>query len=260
MALQDEKEGHFTEQENSFMENAYNDDDMEDLEANAAVMLMANMQELQMNDSGPVYNTDGLSQVHDLNACLIHEIASPSASESNKAQVVLSDSSLSYLEDEQMNTVVTFDDDTVVSFDDPIENDKHDHVEQHEPLFDPDPDLILLSKQLNAQQLQIMKCNEKNKALKETNTSLARDIECYKIQLSNLEDKVKHAKSFEKAFQESYNKEQDLQHKMQDLIESNGKLVSKLVNEKCELQKQVEQLQKELLKTQTELICKKGFL
>jgi cytochrome c553 len=71
MALQDEKEGHFTEQENSFMANAYNDDDMEDLEANAAEMLMANIQELRMNDSGPMYDTDGLSQVHDLNACLI---------------------------------------------------------------------------------------------------------------------------------------------------------------------------------------------
>jgi hypothetical protein len=81
MALQDEKDGHFTEQENNFMANANNDDDMEDLEANAAVMLMANMQELRLNDSGPVYDTDGLSQVHDLNACLIHEIASPSASE-----------------------------------------------------------------------------------------------------------------------------------------------------------------------------------
>jgi hypothetical protein len=36
---------------------------MEDLEANATVMLMANLQELHMNDSGPVYDTDGLSQV-----------------------------------------------------------------------------------------------------------------------------------------------------------------------------------------------------
>lgn len=46
MALKDEKEGTFNEQEKSFFANAYNDDDMEDLEANAAVMLMANMQEL----------------------------------------------------------------------------------------------------------------------------------------------------------------------------------------------------------------------
>ena len=100
MALQDEKDGHLTEQENNFMANANNDDDMEDLEANAAVMLMANMQELQFNDSGPVYDTAGLSQVHDLNACLTHEIASPSASESDKAQVVPSESSLSSQEDE----------------------------------------------------------------------------------------------------------------------------------------------------------------
>jgi cytochrome c553 len=260
MALQDEKDGNFTEQENNFMATTYNDDDMEDLEANAAVMLMANMQELQLNDSGPVYDTDGLSQVHDPNACLIHEIASPSASESDVAQVVPSDSYSSSQADEQISTVVIFDDDTVVSFDDPIENDKHDQVEQHEPSFDPDPDLILLSQQLNAQQMQIHKCNEKNKALKETNASLSRDIDCYKIQLSNQEDKIKHSKSFENAFHDSYNKEQVLQHKMQVLIESNGELVSKLESEKRALQNQVEQLQKELSKTETELlICKKDF-
>jgi hypothetical protein len=203
MALQDEKDGNFTEQENNFMATANNDDDMEDLEANAAVMLMANMQELQLNDSGPVYDTDGLSQVHDPNAGLIHGIASPSASESDMAQVVPSDSSSSYQADEQISTVVIFDDDTVVSFDDPIENDKNDQVEQHEPSFDPDPDLILLSQQLNAQQVQINLCNEKNKALKETNASLSRDIECYKIQLSNQNDKIKHSKSFEEAFHDS---------------------------------------------------------
>jgi cytochrome c553 len=260
MALQDEKDGNFTEQENNFMATANNDDDMEDLEANAAVMLMANMQELQLNDSDPVYDTDGLSQVNDPNACLIHEIASPSAFESDMAQVVPSDSYSSSQEDEQISTVVIFDDDTVVSFDDPIENDKHDQVEQHEPSFDPDPDLILLSQQLNAQKMQIHKCNEKNKALKETNASLLRDIECYKIQLLNQEDKIKHSKSFENAFHDSYNKEQVLQHKMQVLIESNGELVSKLESEKRALQNQVEQLQKELSKTETELlICKKDF-
>jgi cytochrome c553 len=200
MALQDEKDGNFTEQENNFMATANNDDDMEDLEANAAVMLMANMQELQLNDSGPVYDTDGLSQVHDPNACLIHEIASPTASESDMAQVVPSDSYSSSQADEQINTVVIFDDDTVVSFDDPIENDKHDQVEQHEPSFDPDPDLILLSQQLNAQKLQIHKCNEKKKALKETNASLSRDLECYKIQLLNQEDKIKHSKVLKMLF------------------------------------------------------------
>jgi hypothetical protein len=83
MALQDEKDGHFTEQENNLMANANHDDDMEDLEANAAVMLMANMQELQFNVSGPVYDTAGLSQVHDLNACFLHEVVSTSASESD---------------------------------------------------------------------------------------------------------------------------------------------------------------------------------
>ena len=49
-----------------------------------------------------------------------------------------------------MNKVVIFDDDTVVSFDDPIEDEKHDHVEQNEPLSDPDSDLMLLTNQLNA--------------------------------------------------------------------------------------------------------------
>ena len=165
MALQDEKDGHFPEQDNNFMANVHNDDDMEDLEANAAVMLMANMQELKLNDSGPVYDTDGLSQVHDLNACFINDIISPSASESDMVQVVPSTSSSSSQTDEQISTVVIFDDDTVVSFDDPIENDKYDQLEQHEPSFDPDPDLIMLSKQLDAQQLQILKCNEKNKVL-----------------------------------------------------------------------------------------------
>ena len=92
MALQDEKDGNFTEQENNFMATANNDDDMEDLEANVVVMLMANMQELQLNDSGPVYDTDGLSQVHDPNACLTHVTASPSAYESDTAQVVPSES------------------------------------------------------------------------------------------------------------------------------------------------------------------------
>ena len=47
---------------------------------------------------------------------------------------------------------------------------------------------------------------------------------------------------------------------MHDLIESNGKLVSKLENDKCELKQQVEQLQKELSKTQKELSnCQKEF-
>ena len=95
MALKDEKEGTFTEQETNFIANSYNDDEMEDLEANAVVMLMANMQELKLNDSGPVYDTDSLSQVHDLNTCSIQANASPSASESDTAQVVPSASCLS---------------------------------------------------------------------------------------------------------------------------------------------------------------------
>jgi hypothetical protein len=47
---------------------------------------------------------------------------------------------------------------------------------------------------------------------------------------------------------------------MQDLIESNGKLVSKIESEKCEIQKQVEELQQMFWKTETELLlCKKDF-
>jgi vacuolar-type H+-ATPase subunit I/STV1 len=253
MALKDEKEGTFTEQETNFIANTYNDDDMEDLEANAAVMLMANMQELQLNDSVPVYDTDGLSQVQDLNTCLIQENASPSASESDKAQVVPSESCLSSQEDEQINTFVIFDDDTVVSFDDLIEEDKHDHVEQHEPSSDPDPDYIVMAKQPQAQILITQKKNEHNKAFK-------KDIECYKTQLSHFQNEAKREKYFEKSFQESYVKEQNLQNKMHELIESNGKLVFKMENDKNELKKQVVQLQKELSKTQTELsTCKQEF-
>jgi predicted RNase H-like nuclease (RuvC/YqgF family) len=85
-------------------------------------------------------------------------------------------------------------------------------------------------------------------------------LSAIKIQLSNHENKAKREKSFEVGFQEYYNKEQDLQHKIRELIESNRKLVSKLENEKCELKQQVEQLQKELSKTQIELsTCKKEF-
>lgn len=110
LALKDEASGTFIEKENSFMANAYSDDDMEDLEANATVMLMANMQELHMNDSGPVYDTDGMCHVHDPNTCLIHEIASPTASASDKEQVVQTDSSTSPQKDDQMNTILTFHD------------------------------------------------------------------------------------------------------------------------------------------------------
>ena len=67
-------------------------------------MLMANMQELHLSDSGPVYDTDGLSEVHELNTCLIHDIATPSASASDEEQVVQKDSLLSSQEDEQIST------------------------------------------------------------------------------------------------------------------------------------------------------------
>lgn len=148
MALKDEKEGTFNEQENSFFAYAYNDDDIDDLEANAAVMLITNMQEHQLNDSDPVFTTDGLSQVNDLTTCSIEFNASPSASESDKAQVVPSESFLSSQEDERLDTVVIFDDDTFVSFDDPIEQDKNNNIEQHEPSSDPDPDYTVIANNL----------------------------------------------------------------------------------------------------------------
>ena len=63
LALQEEARGTTKQNDNSFMANAQSDDDMEDLEATAAVMLMANMQELHITESGPVYDSDTLSQV-----------------------------------------------------------------------------------------------------------------------------------------------------------------------------------------------------
>lgn len=63
----------------------------------------------------------------------------------------------------------------------------------------------------------------------------------------------KTRKNFEVAFQQSYVKEQDLQHQIRELVVSNGKLVSKLEQEKCELKQQVKHLISELLKTITEL-------
>ena len=63
-------------------------------------------------------------------------------------------------------------------------------------------------------QNEVDRYNRLNCELKAKNVSLTRDIEGYKIQLSNFDNKVKRQKSFEMAFQEYYNKEQDLQHKM----------------------------------------------
>jgi hypothetical protein len=130
------------------MSNAYSDDEMEDLEANAAVMLMVNMQELHMSDTCLVYDTDGLSQVPDPNICLIHEFASPSASD--KEQFIQDNSLSSLYDDDQINPVVTFDDpiddqvNPVVTFDDQIDDYNNDQLEQVETSFDPDPDLMTL--------------------------------------------------------------------------------------------------------------------
>lgn len=89
---------------------------------------------------------------------------------------------------------------------------------------------------------------------------MTKDLECYKSQITIFENKEKREKSFEAAFHEYYHKEQNLQHQMRELIESNGKLVSQLENEKSELKKQVEQHNTELSKTKTELsTCQANF-
>ena len=117
------------------MADAYSDDDMEDLEANVAVMLMADMQELHMTDTCLVYDTDGLSQVPDSTTCLINEIISSSASASKEESNVQNDSFLSSHEDEQLNTTVTFDDDDLISpvdsNDHPILNDNDAQLDDH---------------------------------------------------------------------------------------------------------------------------------
>ena len=69
------------------MADADYDDDMEDLQANATVMLMENMQELHMSDTGPVYDTDGLSQVPD-QTIFITDLISPPTSASDEDQSV----------------------------------------------------------------------------------------------------------------------------------------------------------------------------
>lgn len=64
MAYKDEAGGELSETQQGFMADTLSDDEYEDLEANAAVVLMANMQEhyISQTENGPVYDTDGLSQ------------------------------------------------------------------------------------------------------------------------------------------------------------------------------------------------------
>ena len=88
-----------------------------------------------------------------------------------------------------------------------------------------------------------------NTKLKERNVSLENDNECLKKQLSYQDYKIQHEKGFENAYNESHTKEQELQYKIYDLIESHGKLVSKIESEKCEIQKQVEELQQKCWNT-----------
>lgn len=79
LAHKDEAGGTLTNKEHSFMANADSDDDMEDLQANAEVMLMANMQELHMSDTSPVYDTDGLSKVSDQTIFIKDLLSSPTS-------------------------------------------------------------------------------------------------------------------------------------------------------------------------------------
>ena len=153
------------------MADAYKDDDMEDLEANAAVMLMANMQELHFNETGPVYDTDGLSQVHATSLCLDNDIASSSLSAFDTEHDVQPESSLPPLEDDQINTYV--------AFDDPIEVVNHDPIEQHDSVSDPDSDPISLFTQ------RLNDCATINQKLNAKIALLTSDLERAHVQISS---------------------------------------------------------------------------
>ena len=258
LALKDEAGGAFTEKDNSFMASAYSDDDMEDLEANAAVMLMANMQELHMHDSGPVYDTDGLSQVHNSNEHLIIDNAISTASASNKEQFVQQTSPLSSQENNQMNTSVTFDDanqiNTYVSFDDSLDNDNGTLVEQNGTSSDLDPEFFTT---INA---KLIENKELTKNLKDTNARLTKDIECYKFQLKSYQAQEQREKRFETAFSQSYTKTIELEHQIRELTGSKNELISKLKDQTFEHEKQVAQLNEVISKTKEELAtCQNDF-
>lgn len=254
------------------MANAQYDDDMEDLEANAAVMLMANMQELLMGDTGPVYDTDALSEVNELHRCFTNDIASSSVSASYEEQVVQHDSLFSSQEDGQINTFVSFDDDDqinpVVTFDDdvqinqpvlfdnPLDDAYNAHVEQHEPSANPDSELELRNMLLN-NHIGIQKYNAK---LRAQIVLLKRDLECCKIQITNFETRDNREKSFEVAFQKSYVKEQDLQHQLNEVTASKNELTKQMENERFEHKQQIIHLNDELSKTKSDLsICQADF-
>ncbi|WP_254485986.1 hypothetical protein, partial [Salmonella enterica] len=86
-------------------------------------MLMAQMQALHISDTGPVYDTDGLSQVPEQTIITTDLISQPT-SESDKAQNVQHEPPTSHYDDSQLDPVVTFDDqdDLMVNIDTQIDS------------------------------------------------------------------------------------------------------------------------------------------
>ena len=137
-----------------------------------------------------------------------------------------------------MSTVVIFDeyvqDITTISFDDSLEANNNDQVEQHGLSSDPDPDLMSLLRQTQSDALKI---KENNLNLKAKLALLTKDLECYKFQLTNFENQEKREKSFEVAFQQSYNKGQNLEHQIRELTCSKNDSISKLEQQTYERKK-----------------------
>ena len=120
LAYKDEAGGNLNDTQQGFMENTLSDDEYEDLQANAVVVSMANVQEhhISETENGPLYDTNGLSQVPDSEICLINDIVSVSAHDEQQSVQTTSLSTLN--DDNQINLVVTFDDQS--------ENDNNDSV------------------------------------------------------------------------------------------------------------------------------------
>ena len=106
---------------------------------------------------------------------------------------------------------------------------------------------------LRQTQSDALKIKENNLNLKAKLALLTKDLECYKFQLTNYENQEKHEKSFEVAFQQSYNKGKDLEHQIQELYGSKNDLIYKLEQQTFEHKKQVDQLNNVILKTKEEL-------
>ena len=80
------------------------------------------------------------------------------------------------------------------------------------------------------------------------------------IQLNNAVKLIDKEKKFEKAFNESYRREKDLEYQIGDIMESKNELISKLEQQAFEHKHQVAQLEDIICKTQNELsTCKAAF-